>query len=192
MMNFSSLKGQYVKLTAVDLEQDAGPFAKWRSDAEYLRLLDSAPAVMYTEKQVKDYWEKHIDEYLELAIRSLQDNRLIGFIGLTDINWPMGDAWVGIGLGKREDWGRGYGTDAMRVMLEYAFMQLNLHRLSLQVFEYNQRAIRSYEKAGFKIEGRLRKVINRNGRRWDIVYMGILRGELQINGKVSASSNSTL
>jgi RimJ/RimL family protein N-acetyltransferase len=65
----------------------------------------------------------------------------------------------------------------MRVMLRYAFRELNLHRVTLTVFEYNPRAIRSYEKAGFVVEGRLRNWLNREGRRWDMIHMGILREE---------------
>ncbi len=84
---------------------------------------------------------------------------------------------MGIGLGERKYWSKGYGTDAMRIILRYAFTELNLHRVSLDTFEYNPRAIRSYEKAGFKIEGRVRQLLNREGRRWDVIYMGILREE---------------
>jgi RimJ/RimL family protein N-acetyltransferase len=84
---------------------------------------------------------------------------------------------VGIGIGEREYWGKGYGKDAMRIMLRYAFMELNLHRVSLNVYEYNPRAIRSYEKAGFTVEGRQRQALNRDGRRWDMIYMGSLREE---------------
>ena len=65
----------------------------------------------------------------------------------------------------------------MRVIQRYAFEELNLHRLSLTVFEYNQRAIRSYEKAGFTVEGRVRKFLNREGKHYDMIFMGILREE---------------
>ena len=65
----------------------------------------------------------------------------------------------------------------MRVILRFAFTELNLHRVSLTVFDYNQRAIRSYEKAGFRMEGRQRGFLKREGQRWDLIYMGILRSE---------------
>ena len=84
---------------------------------------------------------------------------------------------MGIGLGEREYWGKGYGTDTMRLAVRYAFMELNLNRVTLNVFEYNPRAIRCYEKAGFRHEGRQRQFLNRNGRRWDVLEMGILRDE---------------
>ena len=65
----------------------------------------------------------------------------------------------------------------MKVLLRYAFEELNLHRVNLSVFEYNPRAIRSYEKAGFRHEGRQRDALHRCGKRWDMLYMGILKSD---------------
>ncbi len=89
---------------------------------------------------------------------------------------------MAIALGERKFWGNGYGTDAMRVMLRYAFNELNLSRVGLIVFEYNPRAIRSYEKVGFIPEGRVRGAMLRDGKRWDFLYMGILREEWLAKG----------
>jgi len=105
----------------------------------------------------------------------------LGLVGLDGILWNQGTAWVGIGIGEREYWGKGYGTDAMRTILHYGFDELNLHRVSLNVFEYNQRAIHSYEKAGFTIEGRMRQCLRREGQRWDLIFMGILREDWDRN-----------
>ena len=117
------------------------------------------------------------------AIRALEDDRLLGDADLSVINWGSRDAFVGIGIGEREFWGKGYGTDAMRLLLRYAFTELNLRRVSLNVFEFNERAIRSYEKVGFRLEGRERQVMQREGRRWDLIDMGILREEwMEENG----------
>ena len=72
----------------------------------------------------------------------------------------------------------------MKVVLRYAFTELNLQRLTLTVFEYNPRAVRAYEKTGFRHEGRLRQFLNREGRRWDMLFMGILRHEwMEQNGQ---------
>ena len=73
--------------------------------------------------------------------------------------------------------GHGYGTDAMRVTLRYGFMELNLQRIQLNVYSYNERAIKSYLKAGFVVEGRQRGMLRRDGERWDFVYMSVLRDE---------------
>ena len=100
---------------------------------------------------------------------------------LTVVDWGNRDAFVGIGIGEREFWGKGYGTDAMELILRYAFAELNLRRVSLTVFEFNQRAVRSYEKAGFRLEGRQRHGMQREGRRWDILFMGIMHEEWMEN-----------
>lgn len=117
------------------------------------------------------------------SIRTLDDNRLLGDINLDVINnWGSRNSFVGIGINDREDWSKGYGTDAMKLILRFAFTELNLNRVTLTVFEYNPRAIRSYEKAGFRHEGRMRKALLRDGKRWDMLYMGILRTDwMEIN-----------
>ena len=84
---------------------------------------------------------------------------------------------MGIGIGEQTCWSKGRGTDAMRIFLRYAFTELNLHRISLDVLDSNARAIRSYEKAGFVVEGHARQVVRRDGQRGGLIFMGILRDE---------------
>ncbi len=159
----------------------ANNFARWNQDSEFLRLLDTDPPRLLSEKKWQEWLEKDMEksqnDNLFFAIRTLDSQALIGFIGLFDLFIIHGDALVVIALGERDYWGKGYGTDAMRIMLRYSFNELNLRRAGLIVFDYNPRAIRSYEKAGFIPEGRVREVIERDGKRWDFLYMGILREE---------------
>ena len=171
--------GDLVHLTAEDPETLAKLVSQWMGDSEYSRLLNWDPATVPSVKGVQKWIEKQFedDKTHSFAIRTLEGDAIIGEIGIDGINWTHGDAFVGIGLGDREYWGRGFGTDAMRIIERYAFTELNLHRLTLDVFEYNPRGIRSYEKAGFHIEGRERGVLMREGRRWDLIFMGILREE---------------
>lgn len=180
-MNQNLFIGELVRLAAMNPETDAEPLARWQSDSEYLRLLESEPFRPATSAQMRRGIEKNFERdqatRFEFMIRTLRDDKPVGAIGLGGVRWNHGDTFVGIGLGDRDYWGNGYGTDAMRVILRYAFTELNLHRVSLDVFEYNPRAQRSYEKAGFKIEGRQRGVMQRDGRRWDYIFMGILRDE---------------
>jgi RimJ/RimL family protein N-acetyltransferase len=175
-------QGEKVHLIAPEPEQDAGLFARWMKDAEFVRLMDSDPARLFSIDKHKEWLEKDlVDEQkydaIFFLIRTIQGEKTIGLIGLDGIRWVHGDAWVGIGLGERDYWGKGFGTDAMLVLQRYAFLELNLHRLSLTVFEYNERAISSYRKAGFAEEGRAREYLNRNGNRYDMIFMGILREE---------------
>ena len=84
---------------------------------------------------------------------------------------------MAIGIGEPDAWNKGYGSEAMRLMLRYGFEELNLNRVSLGVFSANPRGIRSYEKCGFVHEGRMREFARRDGQYWDLVFMGILREE---------------
>ena len=176
-MNRPLFQGELIRLAALDIETQAEATARWLRDPEYARLLDTDPAQPLAASRVKAFFEKQEirnDGYY-FAIRTLTGDRLIGFIELDGIQWAHGDAYLAIGIGERDLWGKGYGTDAMRETLRFAFEELNLHRVTLTVFEYNPRAIRTYEKVGFREEGRLRQHLNREGRRWDMIYMGILR-----------------
>jgi RimJ/RimL family protein N-acetyltransferase len=176
-MNTDLLRGELVRLTVEDPETLAPLESQWSADSEYSRLLDWDPARRFSVKTVQKWIEKqHENEGTHaFTIRTLADDRIIGGIGLDGIRWTHRDCFVGIGVGEREFWGKGYGTDAMKVILRYAFTELNLQRVTLDVFEYNQRGVRSYEKAGFVYEGRQRGLILREGRRWDVLFMGILR-----------------
>ena len=180
-MNKDLFTGKLVRLVVEDPQVMAEGLTRWARDTEYWRLLASDLARPFSVKVTREWIEKEIEkespENIFFMIYTLEDNRLIGQIGLDDIQWSHGDAFVGISLGERQDWGKGYGTDAMRVLLRYSFIELNLHRVSLDVFEYNPRAIRSYEKAGFTVEGRCRQYLHREGKRWDLIFMGILREE---------------
>ena len=173
--------GTLVRLTVEEPETMAKGFVSWNFDSEYFRMLDSSPQILWSEKKYKEWLEKDLEknpaQNLLFGIRTLEDNQLIGFMGLFDEALHLGDCLVAIGIGQREYWGRGYGTDAMRTMLAYVFNEMNLRRLTLIVFEHNPRGIRSYEKAGFVMEGRIRGAMLREGRRWDWYCMGILREE---------------
>ena len=180
-MNRQLFRGRLVRLAAEEPETIARALVRWTLDSEYFRMLDSAPQLMWSEKKYKEWLEKDVEkdpaQNLFFGIRTLEDDQLIGFMALFDESWSHSDALVSIAIGEREYWGRGYGTDAMRAMLAYVFNELNMRRLTLIVFEHNPRGIRSYQKAGFALEGRTRGAMQREGRRWDWLWMGILREE---------------
>jgi len=185
--------GKLVRLSAFDPEEMSKAFPRWNLNSEYFRLLNSSARPMQSVKAAAKWMEKEVEEISPanyyFSIRTLEDDKLIGEIGLDVVNWPGRDAFVGLGIGETEYWSKGYGTDVMNVLLRFAFTEINLRRVSLGVFEYNPRAIRSYEKAGFRHEGRLRHLLNREGRRWDNLFMGILREEwLELNMPVGAEA----
>ena len=97
----------------------------------------------------------------------------------TKVDWKNRNAELGIAIWKKDYWGKGYGADAIKTLLKYAFHELNLHKVYLRVYDFNKRAIRCYEKAGFKKEGILREVFWRNGKWHDTILMGILQSEFE-------------
>jgi RimJ/RimL family protein N-acetyltransferase len=173
--------GNSVRLSAFDPEEMSKASPGWNRNSEYFRLLNSSGQPMQSSKAALKWMEEEVAELSPasyyFSIRTLADDRLIGELALDVVSWSGGDAFVGLGIGESAYWGKGYGTDIMNVLLRFAFTEVNLRRVTLNVFEYNPRAIRSYEKAGFRHEGRMRKVLNKEGRRWDVLFMGILRDE---------------
>jgi RimJ/RimL family protein N-acetyltransferase len=173
--------GKLVRLSAVDPEEMSKAFTRWNRDSEYTRLLMMSAQPLSSAKAIQKWMEKEIEGVSPtnffFTIRALDENKLLGGLGLNVISWAARESFIAIFIGEREYWGKGCGTDAMNIVLRYAFTELNLQRVSLGVFEYNPRAIRSYEKVGFQHEGRMRKYLNHEGKRWDLLYMGILREE---------------
>ena len=190
MLTDNIFQGQKIYLAAVEPKELAQAMHRWGSDSEYLRLLDSDPARRFSATINQSWIEKNLESHANdgfwFTIRTCDEDRLVGDISLEIVNWIHGEAFVGIGIGDRQDWGKGYGTEAMQLLLRYAFHELNLHRVTLNVFDYNLRAIRSYEKAGFRIEGRVRQIMRRDGERHDFVYMGILDSEWEAQHETSA------
>ena len=174
-------RGDLVRLCAMDSDETGKAFSRWDRDSEFRRFLDSGVAHFVSSKKLKKKIEEEIAEQplrqYPFGVRTLKDDALIGVGDLYVYNWTGRDAFVGLGFGEREFWGKGYGTDLMSLLLRYAFAEINLNRVTLNVFEYNPRAVRSYEKAGFRHEGRMRQFLNKEGKRWDMLFMGILRKE---------------
>lgn len=173
------LQGKLVRLTAYRSGEDSEAFARFFDRSDFLRLMDSDPARPHSARHFRAMFEKDelTNDCFNFAIRTLAEDRLIGGVELDEIEWPHGVGWIGIGIGDPAYWDRGYGTDAMREIIRFGFEELELHRLSLNVFEYNLRAMKVYEKLGFEYEGRVKEFLYRDGRRWDVVFMGLLRQE---------------
>lgn len=188
-MTLKLLHGNLVRLTAEDPKTLAESYSRWSQDSEYWRLMTSMPPRQYSTRVSEQEFERFLvdnprTDVFYFNIRTLPEDRLIGDIGLDIVRWSHGEALVGISIGDRDFWGKGFGTDAMQVILRYAFQELNLRKVSLSVYSYNLRAVRSYEKAGFRHEGRERQVLLRAGQRWDVLFMGILRSEWELNERI--------
>ena len=126
-------------------------------DTVYTRLLEGDPVTPPSVKEARERLERVPDEHFRIfAVHTLEDDKPIGHVILLRIDHRNSDTWVGIGMGEPDYRGKGYGTDAMKVILRYAFQELNMHRVSLDAARANAWAIRSYEKCGFVHEGRTR------------------------------------
>ncbi|MET3210781.1 UNVERIFIED_CONTAM: RimJ/RimL family protein N-acetyltransferase [Paenibacillus sp. PvR008] len=167
--------GDRIKLAAVR-EEDAETMFKWGEDAEYLRNVDTDLALPYTLKQMESEGSPSSNE-VYFRLRTLADDVLIGFVAIHGIEWNNRIGQLAVGIGNTDYRGKGYGAEAVRLILRYAFYELNLNRVGLDVIEYNEQAIRTYEKAGFQLEGRVRSAVLRDGNSYDRIMMGILYSE---------------
>lgn len=125
-------------------------------------------------------WFDHINtdsSRIDLLICLQETNEPIGDIALNDIDHLNRSASIRIAIFNKEYWGNGYGTEAMSLLLEHGFENLNLHRVGLDVFSFNKRGIKSYEKLGFKQEGIIRDKLFYDGEYHDLIMMGVLKEE---------------
>ena len=172
------LRGRQVWLSALARE-DAAIIARWDTDADFLRLLDSSPAAPRTEDEVARWMEnnRRAHDYYLFGIRLNGSDELIGWVELDGIQWTHQTCGLGIGIGSAAHRGQGYGAEALALTLDFAFRELNLHRVMLTVFSYNRRAIALYERLGFVHEGTYREHLARDGWRYDMLVYGLLRRE---------------
>ena len=151
---------------------------RWYADPEVARLtrysLDPMP-----REEVERFFQSRLLSAGSVAygIHLRPSGRLVGLTTFSSLDADNGSVLFHITIGESDAWGRGYGTEAAQLMLWLAFERIGLHRVGLTVFAFNERAIRSYEKTGFRVEGQMREAILRDGRYWDEIQMGILRDE---------------
>jgi RimJ/RimL family protein N-acetyltransferase len=169
--------GALVRLAA-PLPADKEVFARWSRDDAYLRNLDDDPARPAAEGNFTSFDTPAAPpDSFYFHVRTLEDDCLIGFVVLHSVKWSNQSALLTIGIGDPAYRGRGYGQDALRLILNYAFNELNLYRVGLTVMAYNAVAIKAYERAGFVREGATRGAVQRDGARHDLLHFGILRDE---------------
>lgn len=163
---------------AAPLPEDKEAFARWSRDDVYLRNLDDDPARPLAESSFANFDTPATSpDSFYFHIRTLEDDSLIGFVVLHSVKWTNQSAWLTIGIGEAAYRGRGYGQDVLRLILGYAFGELNLYRVGLTVMAYNAAAIQAYERAGFVREGAQRGAVQRAGARHDLLHFGMLRDE---------------
>jgi len=176
-------EGLDIRFGPIDHEKDPEIEARWTHDSNFMRMMDVAPARPLSAALVKKQYEK-LEKQIEedkniyyFAIRAREDDRLIGRAVIQWIEWANDHGFICLGIGAAEDRGKGYGSQALSMLLRFAFAELNLFRLSAIVQEYNTVAINLLKKHGFVEEVRRRQSLERDGRRWDLLVFGLLNDE---------------
>ena len=172
------IQGERVFLRSIE-KSDATLIHRWRSDAEVAALASIAMpmSLAQVEQRTERYAENIGDERYDFIICLLADERPIGTAMLFELDRLNGSAELGIFIGEKEEWGKGYGTDAVNALVDFGFGSLRFERIWLEVWTENPRARRSYEKSGFVHEGTLRHDRYEGGRFTDGDIMSILREE---------------
>jgi diamine N-acetyltransferase len=176
--------GERIRLRAVE-KDDLPLFVAWLNDPDvYQGLLIHSPL---SQTEEEGWYERMltrpVDEHVmaidvrQAAPQGVEAWKLIGSLAFDAIDWRIRAAEFGILIGDKSYWNKGYGTEAVRLLVKHGFTTLNLNSIYLHVFETNPRAIRAYEKAGFTIEGTERQAEYKDGRYIDVIRMCILRGE---------------
>jgi len=174
-MLFESSRIYFRKMT----EEDVPVYHKWRNDPEVMRT--TSPYLdVYTLAETRAFVEQVIlgsGTSKSYMIIEKETQMPIGITSLIHIDPKNRNAECIIDIGEKEYWGKGYGTEALSLLLDYAFSEMNLHRVSLGVFAFNLKAISLYKKIGFKQEGIAREFAFREGSWHDLLHMGILKHE---------------
>jgi RimJ/RimL family protein N-acetyltransferase len=168
--------GERIYLRPLEPAQDNHHYATWMNDEEIRRYFSIYATSDTRGKERLELLYKD-GKHIIFGVALNEDNRLIGLVGLKDINYINQSAEFYVIIGDRTAWGRGYGTEATTLMVRYGFMELNLNRIQTQDMEENIGGWRADEKAGFTYEGTLREVILRFGKYNDVRVYSLLRSE---------------
>jgi RimJ/RimL family protein N-acetyltransferase len=172
------IRGERVFLRPAE-KADITTFVRWFADADMSSFLGNrAPFSEAGEEQwFKRMAENQGKDNWHFVMCRLEDGKAFGTISLMRIDKDNGNAGVGIAIGEKTLWGQGLGTDAMNALLDFGFGELRLERIWLDVYDFNARARRSYEKSGFVVEGVQRHAHFSEGKYQDVLLMAILRAD---------------
>ena len=182
-------EGQDIRFGPIDYDKDPEVEARWTHDSDFMRMMEVAPARPLSAAMLKKQYEK-LEKKMEedknmyyFAIRAKADDRLIGRAVIQWIEWSNGSGFIRLGIGEAQDRYKGYGSQAMKMLLRFGFGELNLFRLSAIVPEYNTAAISLLNKFDFVEEVRRRQSVERDTKRWDLLVFGLLSDEWRVQGK---------
>ncbi|SHJ72490.1 Protein N-acetyltransferase, RimJ/RimL family [Clostridium amylolyticum] len=167
--------GNKIKLREYKREDIALAYS-YVNDMEVKRLLVTDVPFPTIYEQEESWFESLLKEKnnYNFAIEDLETGSYIGGCGINNLDWLNRVATIGIMIGDKRYWGKGYGTDAIKVLNKFIFQQMNINKIKLNVFSFNERARKCYEKCGFQVEGILRQELFRDGEYHDEYVMGLL------------------
>jgi RimJ/RimL family protein N-acetyltransferase len=166
MINLSEIK-----------KEDMEYIYKWFSDPEFLKYYDYYPPLPLKKAKVDKMFNYYKESGKSKVFAVKKGSSIIGIAGFDDIIKENRVATLFIGLGNKNERGKGYGRETMYLLLEYGFNNLNFHRIQLNVLQFNEGAIALYEKCGFKKEGVFREFVLRDGKRFNLLLYGLLKNE---------------
>jgi RimJ/RimL family protein N-acetyltransferase len=186
------LGGKKVYLRPLNAATDLALCQRWINDPQTRPFIGSGSIPVSAERE-KQFFEETEDRKFPrniiMGIVVKATGKMIGTMGLHDINWIDRSATTGALIGDKTNRSRGYGTEAKELLLEYAFNTLNLHRINSQALSYNDASRRYSEKCGYRLEGRLRQAIYKNGRYHDLIQLGLLKSDWQKRKSQLAKGN---
>jgi RimJ/RimL family protein N-acetyltransferase len=168
-------------LSPID-ENDAEKFTGWLNDLELTVNLQIYHGIFNVENE-RGFLVNLSKEH-NYSIIDLENDELIGNCGFLDIDHLNQTAETGLFIGNKNYWNKGFGSEALTLLLDYGFNALNLNNIMLRVYSFNKRAIKSYEKVGFKIIGNRRNALRRGKETYDTIFMDILEKEFYENNKI--------
>jgi diamine N-acetyltransferase len=167
------LQGQKVILRPIERD-DIKQLVVWINDPEVNQYVTiSFPMTEMAEEK----WYESLDNKKDIVLGIEVDGELIGTMGIHGINWIHRTATTGAIIGNKNYWGKGYGTDAKMILLNYAFNTLNLRKILSSVYEFNKRSLNYSLHCGYKIEGKRKKNLFRNGKYWDEILLGVFKSD---------------
>lgn len=174
--------GKLVKLRAYK-EEDIEKAVEFINDEEVKKFLDSNipfPMTKWQEEEWVRSRKANADFTYDFAIEDLETGKYIGGCSINECDVKNRTCTIGIMIGDKEYWSKGYGSDALKVLIKFIFEEVNMNKIKLKVFSFNTRAIACYKKVGFKEEGILKKELYRNGKYHDEILMAIFKSEIEV------------
>ena len=176
-------EGQDIRFGPIDHETHPAIESRWTHDAEFMRLMELKPARPLSPAMVKAQYEaieREMDEegnLFHFTILAREDDRLIGKALIEYVDWANGNGYIRLGIGEPEFRRRGFGSQALHLLLRYAFDELDLFRVTAVVPAFNEGALRLLQKFDFMDEARRRDALYYDGKFWDVIGFGLLNTE---------------